>query len=97
MSPLVDAVRQLVVQSLRLMREPETLDPELDLFGEELGLDSVDAVQLVASIEKHFDIQLSDADLANHPFTSIRAIVSLLEHRGVELENPPSGGANRAP
>jgi acyl carrier protein len=86
MSPLVDAVRHLIVRSLRLPRNPETIDPDADLFGGEFGLDSVDAVQLVTSIEKHFDIRLSDTELARHPLSSVRAIARLLEARGVSLE-----------
>ena len=81
---LVDEIRRLVVRSLRLDREPDTLDVDTNLFGPELGLDSVDAVQLVTSIEKHFDIQLSDADLARRPLTSVRAIVQLLIERGID-------------
>ncbi len=91
MSPLVDPVRRLVVQSLRLTHDPDTIDPDAELFGGEFGLDSVDAVQLVTSIEKYFDIHLSDAELARNPLTSIHAITRLLEARGVDRgkDDPP--------
>ena len=43
---LIDELRQLLTNSLRLDRDPQTIDPDAPLFGGELGLDSLDAVQL---------------------------------------------------
>jgi acyl carrier protein len=87
MSHIEDVVRRLIVQSLRLNRNPEEIAIDADLFQGDLGLDSVDAVQLVTSIEKHFDIHLSDGDLARHPLTSVRAITNLLQIRGLDSVN----------
>ena len=82
MVPLLAELRELLVASLRL--DPAApIEPDSQLFTGEYGLDSVDAVQLVGAVEKHFHIQLSDAELAAHPFSSLSAIVALLEARGI--------------
>ena len=83
MPSLVDEVRELIVTSLRLQRPPGQLASDADLFGPSLGLDSVDAVQLIVSLEAHFGVAFSDAELAARPLTSIDAFVQLLTEKGV--------------
>jgi acyl carrier protein len=86
MVSLVDEVRELVVASLRLQSRPSQLAADTNLFGPGLGLDSVDTVQLVVSIEAHFGVTFSDAELAARPLTSIEAFVQLLTQKGVRGE-----------
>jgi acyl carrier protein len=97
---LVDTVRRLIVRSLRLARAPESIPLDANLFGEKIGLDSVDAVQLVTSIEKHFHIHLSDSELARQPLMSVRSIADLLASRGVvpskDGESTPETSSNAA-
>lgn len=51
---LVDRVRHVVVVGLDLPLREHELDPNTPLFGEGLGLDSVDAVDLAVAVEKAF-------------------------------------------
>lgn len=83
MSSLVDVVRELIVASLRLKIDPSEIALDTDLFGSGLGLDSVDSVQLLVSIEAHFGVAFSDAELAERPLTSIDTIVQLLGRKGI--------------
>lgn len=57
---LLDEVRVLIVQRLRLDRAPHQVDPDAPLFGAGLGLDSVDAVELVVAIEELLGVDLPD-------------------------------------
>jgi acyl carrier protein len=57
---LLDEVRALVVERLRLSRLPHQVDPDAPLFGAGLGLDSVDAVELVVAIEERLGVDLPD-------------------------------------
>ena len=67
---------QLLVDSLNLEGvEPAGIDPEARLFGEGLGLDSIDALELALAISKKYGFQLrSDSDENRRIFGSLRAL-----------------------
>lgn len=54
-------LQELLVENLHLPMEPETLDPDAVLFGAGLGLDSVDAVEIIILVETHFYLQFLEA------------------------------------
>ena len=80
---LIEELRVLLVQSLRLNRDPHTIDPDAALFGGELGLDSLDAVQLVSAVERRFSVQITDGDLATSALDSLSGIARLLRQKGL--------------
>ena len=51
----------LLVDALRLDQSPEEIDPDCPLFGTGLGLDSIDAVELVVAVEASFGVRFPDA------------------------------------
>ena len=53
---VVDGVRQVLIDRLGVRRASDEIDPDAPLFGTGLGLDSVDAVELVVSLEAHFHV-----------------------------------------
>lgn len=59
---LDDDIRHLVAEILE--REPSQIDPEARLV-EDLGMDSMMALEIVASIEKKYRVKLPEAELAN--------------------------------
>lgn len=68
-------VAQLIVQALSLETAPEAIDPQAPLFGEGLGLDSIDALELSLVISKAFGVQLRSDDERNHRiFASLRSL-----------------------
>jgi acyl carrier protein len=54
---IVARVRKVLIERLGVRREPDEIDPDAPLFATGLGLDSVDAVELVVSLESEFAIQ----------------------------------------
>jgi acyl carrier protein len=74
-------LRQLTVTTLRLSRAPESVDPDTDLLGPELGLDSVDMAALLTAFEKHFDIELTPDDLARRPLRTLSALAEVVVRR----------------
>ncbi len=75
---------QLLVDSLNLDGvDPAEIDPEARLFGEGLGLDSIDALELALAISKKYGFQLrSDSDENRRIFASLRALSAHIEqHR----------------
>lgn len=76
--PLVARICALVADTLDLPRQARPIGPETRLHGEGLGVDSIDALRLVAELEEAFDVTIDDADLTPANFESIGAIVALV-------------------
>jgi acyl carrier protein len=55
---IVEGVRTVLIERLGVRRSPQEIDPDAPLFGTGLGLDSVDAVELVVSLEAQFHIHV---------------------------------------
>lgn len=75
-----ETLKQGLVKELRLEGvDPQSLDPHAPLFGEEgLGLDSLDAVELVVMVEKLFGVVIADAEEASRVFTSIATLTDFI-------------------
>ncbi|MGV8940751.1 MAG: phosphopantetheine-binding protein [Lysobacter sp.] len=84
-SPAESALAQLLVDSLNLEGiDPVQIDPEAALFGEGLGLDSIDALELALAISKAHGFQLrSDNDENRRVFGSLRALAAHIEQHKV--------------
>ena len=73
----------LIVQTLKLKVDPASIQPQAPLFGEGLGLDSIDALELSLAISQTYGYQLksSDPDI-KAIFSSLRALAHAIEkHR----------------
>jgi len=53
-------IKEVIVKSLRLEMPPAEIADDVPLFGEGLGLDSIDALELVLEIERTFDAAIPD-------------------------------------
>ena len=76
----------LLVEALNLETvTADGIDPEAPLFGDGLGLDSIDALELALAISKRYGFQLrSDSDENRRIFASLRALAAHVEqHRTV--------------
>ncbi len=66
---------QLIVTSLNLEVSPDEIDPEASLYGEGLGLDSIDILELSLAISKTYGVQLKSDDADNSKiFSSLRSL-----------------------
>jgi len=72
---------ELLVTSLNLEGVAAAeIDPEAPLFGDGLGLDSIDALELALAISKQYGFQLrSDSDANRRIFVSLRALSAHVE------------------
>jgi acyl carrier protein len=87
--PQTDAERQLadlIVTTLQLETRPEDIDPDAALFGDGLGLDSIDALELALAVTRHHGIELrSDDEQKLQIFASLG---SLSRHIEANRRNP---------
>jgi acyl carrier protein len=85
-SPLEQEVARLIVDTLNLEDvRAEDIDPEAPLFGNGLGLDSIDALELALAISRSYGFQLraDDADNARI-FSSLRQLAQHIENNRVQ-------------
>lgn len=63
---------------------PDDIDPQAALFGEGLGLDSIDALELGLALQKRYGIKLdAEAEDTRSHFASLNALTALVEARRV--------------
>ena len=83
MDELIEKLKQEVIQQLNLEDiSPEDIDPDSPLFGEGLGLDSIDALELIVLLEKNYGIKIEDPKDGKKIFFSIRTMAEYItEHK----------------
>ena len=88
---LADRIRTLLVEALHLDGlDPFAIDLDSPLFGDGLGLDSVDALELVVALEREFGIAIPSTEVDDESFGSVAKVVSLVER--LERSRTEQGG-----
>ncbi|MGJ8672641.1 acyl carrier protein [Rubritalea sp.] len=78
-SDLHHQIKEVLVEELMLDETVEEISDAMALMGpDSLGLDSVDALQLVVAIEKHFGLKMSDAEAAKGVLQSVNTIAEAI-------------------
>jgi acyl carrier protein len=75
---LTDRVRRLIVERLKLQVDPYSIDPSAPLFGEGLGLDSIDALELVLGVEQEFGVKIEDQEVGSQALASVESLVAFV-------------------
>ena len=74
---LLPEVAQLIVEALNLEVTADEIEPDAPLFGDGLGLDSIDVLEIALVISKRYGFQLrSDNDDNRRIFASLRALTA---------------------
>lgn len=83
MEELIAELKRCIVTELHLEDiAPEEIETDAPLFVEGLGLDSIDAVELVAILEKNYGIKVTQMETARAAFASVGTLASFVtEHR----------------
>ncbi len=79
---VAERVKQMLVDDLNLEGlSAADIDDEAPLFGEGLGLDSLDAVELVVLVHKHFGVEIKDMEEGRPALQSVKTLAAFIEAR----------------
>ncbi|MFT3776052.1 MAG: phosphopantetheine-binding protein [Minicystis sp.] len=74
-------LKEMMVAELNLEgKSPADIDDAAPLFGDGLGLDSLDALQLAMAVEEHFGVKVPEGPEARAIFASVNALVDHIVH-----------------
>jgi acyl carrier protein len=75
-------LKELMISELNLEgKTPEDIEDAAPLFGEGLGLDSLDALQLAMAIEEHFGVEVPEGEDARPVFANVDSLVEFIASR----------------
>ena len=80
MEQLIDKLKLEIIEALKLEGvQPAEIDAAEPLFNSNLGLDSIDALELIVLLERNYGIKVSDPDEGRKIFYSISTIAEFIE------------------
>lgn len=79
MDELILELKQEIIKVLNLEGvKPEDIADDGELFGEGLGLDSIDALELIVLLEKNYGIKLKDPAQGKEIFKTVRTMAEFV-------------------
>ncbi len=76
---LIDNLKTLLVEGLRLEMQPHDIGDTTAIFGEGgLGLDSIDALELVVLVEDQFGVSIPDEEAGRRAFESVSVLADYI-------------------
>jgi acyl carrier protein len=83
--PLAGQVKAAIVRCLRMPITAEEIQDEMPLFDEGLGLDSIDALEIVLELQRSFGVEIGDEQVGKRVLRNVSTIVEFIEaSRGVD-------------
>ena len=80
MEEMIQKLKEEIIEVLNLEDvKPEDIDNDAPLFGEGLGLDSIDALELIVLMEKNYGIRLKDPAKGKEIFKSINVMADYIQ------------------
>ena len=82
MEELKNEIKEMIIRDLKLQGvEVSDIKDDDPLFEEGLGLDSLDAVELVVLVQKNFGVQIEDMDEGQIAFRSVNSLARFIDER----------------
>jgi acyl carrier protein len=79
-SSMRERIKRVLIDSLRLEGvTPEMIGDDDPLFGDGLGLDSVDALELVVALEKEYGFRIDSEQMNREDFSSVASLAAFVE------------------
>jgi acyl carrier protein len=74
---IAEKIKKMLVERLRIPEDELEYDSEL--FGEDIGLDSIDSIEIIVGIENLFGVDISGAGATREDFRSIETLTAFVE------------------
>ena len=88
MNQLIYELKVKIIETLNLIEvTPDTIDENTQLVGGDLGLDSIDVLELVMMLEKDYGVKIDSRELGIKIFASVTALADYVKHYGPEKNN----------
>ena len=71
-------IKNLIISSMKLDVTPDQIEDGAPLFQSGLGLDSIDALELVVLVEERFNVTIPDEDVGKRAFASVSALADFI-------------------
>jgi acyl carrier protein len=85
MEKLIGELKVKIVDTLNLTSvAPDSIDAEAQLVGGELGLDSIDVLELVMMVEKDYGLRIDSKELGIRVFASLKALADYIHENRPE-------------
>ena len=85
---LLDELKAKVIEVLNLMDvKPGDIDPDEQLVGGRLGIDSIDVLELVIMMEKDYHLTIDNKELGAQVFGSLRSMANFIQNNPKESVN----------
>ena len=75
MEQLIQELKEHLIEELSL----EEIDAEAPLFGDGLGLDSIDALEIILILEKYYGVKLANSAEAKPVFYSVKTLAEYIQ------------------
>lgn len=76
---IIKNLKSQIVTQLNLEEvKPEDIDTNAPLFGDGLGLDSIDALELIVLLEKNYNVKIEDPKEAKAIFSSVKTMADYI-------------------
>jgi acyl carrier protein len=76
---LRDEIKAAIIRSLRLPITAADIGDDVPLFGEGLGLDSIDVLELVLELERSFGVSITDEETGARVLRTVNTIAAFVE------------------
>lgn len=89
MDTLEQEIKKLIIECLNLEdMTPDDIDNQIPLFGEGLGLDSIDALELGIALKKKFGVEVQEGDSNTRSyFRNVTSLADLVRSKGLSATN----------
>ena len=73
-------LQQLIIEACNVPDPPDTVDPDAPLIGPDspLGLDSLDAVEVVVEVQKKYQVRIGGQDTSREALRSLRVLAKFI-------------------